>query len=138
VEGAEHRCEIWTDHKNLQYFMTAKKLNRRQARWSLLLARFDFIMHHHLGKSMGKMDALSHRSDHGTGLEDNDNMVLLTPNFFTVQALEGLEAAGEEHGILKDIWKGMHDGEKEEPVARAARVLQGSSAHSIKSAEWSD
>jgi len=38
VEGAEHRCEIWTDHKNLQYFMTTKKLNRRQARWSLLLA----------------------------------------------------------------------------------------------------
>ena len=27
VEVAEHRCEIWTDHKNLQYFMTAKKLN---------------------------------------------------------------------------------------------------------------
>ena len=43
VEGAEHRCEIWTDHKNLQYFMTAKKLNQRQARWSLLLACFDFI-----------------------------------------------------------------------------------------------
>jgi len=84
VEGAEHRCKIWTDHKNLQYFMTAKKLNRRQARWSLLLARFDFVMHHHSSKSMGKMDALSRRSDHGTGLEDNDNMVLLTPNFFTV------------------------------------------------------
>jgi len=54
VEGAEHRCEIWTDHKNLQYFMTAKKLNRRQARWSLLLAWFDFIMHHCPGKSMGR------------------------------------------------------------------------------------
>ena len=84
VEGAEHRCEIWTDHKNLQYFMTAKKLNRRQARWSLLLARFDFIMHHRPGKSMGKTDALSRWSDHGTGLEDNNNMVLLTPNFFAV------------------------------------------------------
>jgi len=59
VEGAEHRCEIWTDHKNLQYFMMAKKLNWRQARWSLLLACFDFIMHHRPGKSMGKMDALS-------------------------------------------------------------------------------
>ena len=23
VEGAEHKCEIWTDHKNLEYFMTA-------------------------------------------------------------------------------------------------------------------
>jgi len=106
VEGVEHRCEIWTDHKNLQYFMTAKKLNRRQARWSLLLARFDFIMHHRPSKSMGKMDALSCRSDHGTGSEDNENMVLLTPNFFAVRALEGLEAAGEEQGILKDIQKG--------------------------------
>ena len=67
VEGAEHHCEIWTDHKNLQYFMTAEKLNRRQARWSLLLARFDFIMHHRPSKSMGKTDALSCRSDHRTG-----------------------------------------------------------------------
>jgi len=56
VEGAEHHCEIWTDHKNLQYFMMANKLNQRQARWSLLLARFDFIMHHCPGKSMGKTD----------------------------------------------------------------------------------
>jgi len=77
VEGAEHRCEIWTDHKNLQYFMMAKKLNQRQARWSLLLAQFDFIMHHHPRKSMEKMDTLSNHSDHGTGSEDNDNMVLL-------------------------------------------------------------
>jgi len=38
--------------------------------------------------------------------------------------LEGLEAAGYEQGILKDIWKGTQDGEKEEPVARAARELQ--------------
>jgi len=51
--------------------------------------------------------------------------------------LEGLEAAGEEQGILKDIWKGTRDGEKEEPVARAARELQGLSAHSVKSVEWS-
>ena len=38
IEGAEHHCDIWMDYKNLQYFMMAKKLNRRQARWSLLLA----------------------------------------------------------------------------------------------------
>ena len=31
IEGAEHQCEIWTDHKNLEYFMTAKQLNQRQA-----------------------------------------------------------------------------------------------------------
>ena len=54
VEGAEHKCEIWTDHKNLEYFMTAKQLNRRQAWWSLYLSRFDFMLQHKPGKSMGK------------------------------------------------------------------------------------
>jgi RNase H-like domain found in reverse transcriptase/Reverse transcriptase (RNA-dependent DNA polymerase) len=65
LEGAEHQFEVWTDHKNLQYFMSAKKLDRRQARWSLYLARFDFLLHHRPGKSMGKPDALSRRAYHG-------------------------------------------------------------------------
>ena len=62
LEGARHKFEIWTDHKNLEYFMSAKKLNRRQARWSLYLSRFDFAMHHRPGRSMGKSDALSRRA----------------------------------------------------------------------------
>ena len=32
LEGARHPVKIWMDHKNLEYFMTAKKLNRCQAR----------------------------------------------------------------------------------------------------------
>jgi hypothetical protein len=32
LEGARHPVEIWTDHKNLEYFRVAQKLNRRQAR----------------------------------------------------------------------------------------------------------
>ena len=32
LEGAAIKFEIWTDHKNLEYFMKAQKLNRRQAR----------------------------------------------------------------------------------------------------------
>jgi hypothetical protein len=103
VEGAEHQVEIWTDHKNVEYFMTAKKLNQRQACWSLLLARFDFSMHHRPGKTMGKSDALSRRSDHGSGVKDDNNMVLLTPDFFAVRALEGLQMVGEERNILKEI-----------------------------------
>ena len=54
LEGAPDKFEIWTDHKNLEHFMSAKKLNHRQARWSLTLARFDFVMHHRPGKTMGK------------------------------------------------------------------------------------
>jgi RNase H-like domain found in reverse transcriptase len=77
LEGAKHKVEIWTDHKNLEYLMTMKKLNCRQACWSLYLSRFDFMMHHHPGKSMGKCDALSQHADHTNGLEDNCNTTLL-------------------------------------------------------------
>jgi hypothetical protein len=59
LKGMKQKVEIWTDHENLEYFMTAKKLNCRQACWSLYLSRFNFIMHHHPGKSMGKCNALS-------------------------------------------------------------------------------
>ena len=52
---------------------------------------------------MGKADALSRRSDHGSGMGDNKNMTLLWPDLFTIQALEGVTAVGEEHDILWDI-----------------------------------
>jgi len=77
LEGATHLVEIWTDHKNLEYFMTAKKLNRCQACWSLHLARFDFLLHHRPRRTMGKLDALSRRADHGNGASDNENIILL-------------------------------------------------------------
>jgi len=58
LEGATHPVEIWTDHKNLEYFMMAKKLNCRQACWSLHVARFDFLLHHRPRHAIGKLDAL--------------------------------------------------------------------------------
>jgi len=77
LEGARHPVEIWTDHKNLEYFMMAKKLNCCQARWFLYLARFDFKLTHRPGRCMGKPDALSRRPDHSKGASDNEDVVLL-------------------------------------------------------------
>jgi len=77
LEGVTHPIEIWTNHKNLEYFMTAKKLNCRQANWSLHLARFDFLLHYRPGHIMGKPDALSRRADHRNRALDNENIVLL-------------------------------------------------------------
>jgi len=96
LEGAQHPVEIWTDHKNLEYFITAKKLNRRQARWSLYLARFDFRLIYYPGHSMGKPDALSQRLDHGKGASDNKDVVLLQPELFAIQALKGVQLEGPE------------------------------------------
>jgi len=69
--------EIWIDYKNLEYFMMAKKLNRRQAHWSLYLVCFDFKLTHHPGCCMGKPDALLQRLDHGKRASDNEDVVLL-------------------------------------------------------------
>ena len=91
--------------------MSAKKLNRRQARWLLLLARFDFLLHHQPGKTMGKSDALSWRSDHSSGTKDNQDLTLLTLGLFAVRALEELQVAGEERDILKEIRRGMDMGD---------------------------
>jgi len=77
LKGAQHLVEIWIDHKNLEYFMTAKKLNCRQACWSLYLACFDFKLIYYPGCCMGKPDALSQRLDHGKGASNNKGMVLL-------------------------------------------------------------
>ena len=38
LEGAQTKFEIWTDYKNLEYFMKVQKLNKRQARWALYLS----------------------------------------------------------------------------------------------------
>jgi len=59
LEEAQYLVEIWTDHKNLEYFMTAKKLNCHQARWSLYLAHFHFKLIHRPGRSIGRPDTLS-------------------------------------------------------------------------------
>jgi hypothetical protein len=122
LEGAHHKVEIWMDHKNLEYFMTAKKLNRHQARWSLYLSRFNFSMHHRPGCSMGKSNTLSRRVDHGTGAGDNSNVTLLHPVFFaahTVRALSGLSLEGEERDILWEICKGNREGKQEDTVAKS-------------------
>ena len=63
LEGARIKFEVWTDHKNLEYFMTSQNLNHRQARWALYLSRFDFTLKHVLDSKMGKVDGLSRRSD---------------------------------------------------------------------------
>ena len=67
LEGTKDWFKIWTDHKNLEYFMKAQKLNWRQARWLLYLSRFDFASKHVAGKSMEKVDSLSRRVDWAEG-----------------------------------------------------------------------
>ncbi len=51
--------QIHTDHKNLKYFMTVKKLTEWQMRWSLILLRYNFFILYLLSKQNERADALS-------------------------------------------------------------------------------
>jgi hypothetical protein len=59
LERAVHPITVYTDHKNLEYFMSARVLNRSQARWSLSLSRFTFVITYRLSFQQGRSNALS-------------------------------------------------------------------------------
>ena len=58
---------VYTDYNNLKYFMEAKTLNGRQARWAAYLSQFDFKVIYRPGSQAGKPDALSRRSEYAVG-----------------------------------------------------------------------
>ena len=101
------------------------------------MVRFDFILHHRHGKTMGKSDVLSRRSDHGTSMRDNQDLILLTLGLFATRALEGLQVVGEEKDILKEIRYGMDIEDQEEVVVKAIKELKKSLAKSVRTSKWS-
>ena len=105
LEGAKFKFKIWTDHKNLEYFMKIQKLNCRQAQWVLYLSRFNFTLKHVPGIKMEKANGLSRRLDWKVGVEkDNDNQVLIK------------EARSKDKEIVKVV---------EEIKKTKVKVLQG-------------
>ena len=133
LEGAKGQFEIWTDHKNLEYFMKAQKLNRRQARWSLYLSRFDFALKHVAGKSMGRADSLSRRVDWAEGIErDNENQVMLKKEWLEVRAMERL-VEGPEEEIVKRIKEAR---DKDEEVIKVVEEMKKAGVKTLRDEEW--
>jgi len=61
LKGTKYKFEVWTNHKNLEYFIKVQKLNRKQAHKALYLSRFDFTLKHIPGTKIGKADELSRK-----------------------------------------------------------------------------
>ena len=76
LEGAKHKIVVQTDSANLRFFMEAKKLNQRHARWALELSRYNFEIVYRPGRKNGKADALSRRPDYAQGLEKKEQVLL--------------------------------------------------------------
>ena len=114
--SVEFSTLILSDHKNLEHFTTTKKLNRRQARWSELLADFDFKIVFRPGKQNGKPDALT-RISTDKPLDINDertqhqHQTLLKPQHILrrIEAIAPVSLSSSEEsslqGISLDNWK---------------------------------
>jgi hypothetical protein len=88
---------------------------------------------------MGKPDALSIQADHGSGQGDNNNLTLLAPELFWIHMLAGVRLEGDEHNILREVWRSLKDNPQEESVAKATReIWKDKGRGTIKSAEWSE
>jgi len=132
LEGAHFKFEIWTDHKNLEYFMKAQKLNWRQARWALYLSRFDFTLKHVPGTKMGKADGLSRRLDWKVGVgNDNNNQIFIKDNW--ICSLEEVVIEGPEVDIVKKIKKARS---KDEEVVRIVEEMKKVRVKELRGEEW--
>ncbi len=66
--------QICTDHQNLKYFMTLKKLTEQQMRWSLILSQYNFFILYLLSKQNERTDALL-RQKQNVSMNLSDNRV---------------------------------------------------------------
>ncbi|MCO5566654.1 hypothetical protein L7F22_020332 [Adiantum nelumboides] len=124
LEGAPHKITVYTDHKNLEYFMASRVLNRRQARWSGILSRFDSVISYRPGHQQGKPDALSRRSylapKEGDASFDQQESVILKPEQLKLNAI--ISNAPEDSTFLTKVRKQT----ARDPRARnIRRQLQG-------------
>jgi hypothetical protein len=120
--GLPEPFEIRTDHKNLKYWQTARNLTRRQAKWSLFLSEFRFVILYQKGSENGRADPLSRRPDMAVKDKmDNRDQVILRLEMFQINAARrGHVVINGETAILDRIRKS----DKEVEVAEAIGKIQ--------------
>lgn len=83
LTSTPHRIKVYTDHRSLEYFMSTKVLNARQARWAETMAPFNFRIEYTPGPSNARADILSRREQDVESLKnlqiDNRSQVLIGP-----------------------------------------------------------
>ena len=106
LEGSAFPIQVLSDHKNLEYFMSTKKLSRRQARWSEFLSRFNFVITYRPGRLGGKPDALTRRSGdlpkEGDERLQQQNQVVLKPQNLDLNA-NSMEPEASPDNIVNDF-----------------------------------
>ena len=133
LEGTKEKFKIWIDHKNLEYFMKAQKLNRRQARQALYLSHFNFTLKHVPESKMGKADSLSKRPDWEIGVEkDNEDEMLVKPEQLEVRRTEVVEIIVDGVDLLEEVRKSKV---KDDEVVKAVEKMKRAGVKMLRDKE---
>jgi hypothetical protein len=104
----------------LEYFMSTKVLNRRQARWSMSISRFDFVITYRPGNQQGKSDALSHcfylAPKEGDETYDQQQTIILKPKCLNLHLL--VRILPKTLPIIEKIKKDL----KEDPLVKNVKI----------------
>ena len=134
LEEAQNKFEIWSNHKNLKYFMSNQKLNRRQAQWALYLSRFDFMLKHVPRSSIGKANSLSRRLDWQKGIErDNEDRTMIKKEWLKVRAMQVAEVIIDKVDLLERIRKSEA---KDDEVVKAVKEMKQAGVKMLRDEEW--
>ena len=134
LEGAKSKFEVWMDHKNLEYFMSNQKLNRRQAQWALYLSRFDFMLKHISGSKMGKADGLSRRPDWEIGMEkDNEEQTLVKKEWLDMKRIRITEVVIEGVDLMDKVRKCEA---RDDEVVKAVEEMKQAGVKMLRDEEW--
>jgi len=134
LEGFQSKFKVWTDHKNLEYFISNQKLNRRQARWALYLSRFDFMLKHIAGSKIGKADGLSRRPDWEVRIEkDNEEQMVVKKEWLEVKKIRVTEVVIEGVDLLEKVRKCKA---KDNKVVKTVEEIKRAGVKMLRDEEW--
>src|SRR5690606_24984041 len=134
LHATEKPVLVFTDHANLQTFMTRAILNRRQARWGIILSEYNFQILYRPGARNAKADALTRRSGHlpkeGDGRLRTFDSVLSPENFKLSESVDPfqfqlneiseplislIKTALKRDDLAKSVIKALHNGDRRHP-----------------------
>ena len=137
LAGADKPITVYTDHQNLQHFLTTKKWNPRQVRWAQELANFNFKIVYCPGTRGGKPDALSRRPEYRPeeGAEHTQQSILKSEHFQVTlirpAGQQGKSSAGRKRlGVRRLRIRRLHP--KAKMPTKGSRMAAGHDIYAIE------
>lgn len=114
---------ILIDYKDLEYFITTKKLMPRQAKWAGFLLEFNFMVKYQSSKKNNKADALTRMPNKQPTGNDNKSrkyqmQMLLPPDCIDMQLTKITNQHKEESEKNQNLAKNLKDQSLAEKYAK--------------------